>query len=106
MGGKQTSLKLPKCFTPFLLDHPNVKVILKTRRERRVLNACLQEDYSNPEQQELDNEKQDFLWLKEAARCWMSQNEDEADFPGGQSSSVHLKPDPLFCRGGGGSLER
>lgn len=39
-GGKQTSLKLPKCFSPFLLGHLNVKVILKKAQgEKRVLNV-------------------------------------------------------------------
>lgn len=40
-----------------------------------------QEDgYCDPEQQELDNKKPDFLWLREAACRWLVQKEDEADF--------------------------
>lgn len=50
---------------------------------------CLQEEgCCNPEQQEPDNEKQDFLRLKEAACCWKSKNEDEADFLAFETRSI------------------
>lgn len=40
-GGKQTSLKLPKCFSPFLLGHLNVKVNLKKAQGGKRVFKCV-----------------------------------------------------------------
>lgn len=40
-GGKQTSLKLPKCFSPFLLGHLNVKVNLKKAQGEKRVFKCV-----------------------------------------------------------------
>lgn len=57
-----------------------------------------QEDgYCDPEQQEPDNKRPDFLWQREAACRWLVQKEDEADFLR-PVSPVHVGP--IFCLNG------
>lgn len=57
--------------------------------------------YCDPEQQEPDNKKPDFLWLGEAACRRLVEEEDEADFLK-SASPVHEEQD-LSLKGSSGA---